>query len=50
MAPIMIMEFKVERLVTVERASEGAYRHNPTYTESISSVTKVANFRKATLL
>lgn len=47
---MMIMEFKVERLVTVERASEGAYRHNPTYTASVSSVTSVANFRMTTLL
>ena len=47
---MMIMEAKVERLVTVERASDGAYRTIPMYTASMSSVTTVANFRNTTLL
>ena len=47
---MMTIEAKVERLVTVETASEGAYRTIPMFIKSVSSVTMVANFRKATLL
>lgn len=50
MAPMITMEVNVERLVTVERAREGAYRHIPMYIPSVRRVASVASFLKATLL
>ena len=50
MTPMMTMEVIGERLVTVERASEGAYKTIPIVIAVMRIVTMVANFRKVTLL
>lgn len=49
MAPIIHIEATVERLVTVDRARDGAYRHMPIYILLFSNAAKVETLRRALL-